>query len=284
MKNRTKLAVTLGSLLTTGLLVTGFANAEFKPETPSLNGKSEVASSAKAIKTASTNTATSAKSKDEIITDLKAQLKAVFRSEPDTITESPIPNVFQVMYGTEVVYISGDGKYFIAGDLINLETRENLTEISKYSLRKTAMAKQDNKPVTFKAKDEKHVIQVFTDIDCPYCAKLHREVPELNEKGITVEYLMFPRAGIGTPSFQKAISMWCADDNKQAMTDAKERKPIADKTCDNPIKAQYTLGQEIGVTGTPALVLESGKLIPGYVPAAKLVQMLDAEKAKQSKK
>lgn len=286
MNNRTTLAITLGTLVTTGLLLTGFANAEFKPEMPSLNAKAAVTATAKAVKTtlsSTANTATSGKSKEETITALKTQLKAVFRSEPDTITESPIPNVFQVMYGTEVVYISGDGKYFIAGDLINLETRENLTEVSKYSLRKTAMSKQDNKAVIFKAKDEKHVIQVFTDIDCGYCRKLHREIPELNEKGITVEYLMFPRAGVGSPSFKTAVSMWCSDDNKKAMTDAKEGKTIGDKTCDNPITAQYNLGQEVGVTGTPALVLDSGKLIPGYIPAAKLVQMLDMEKAKQSK-
>ncbi len=289
MNNKTKLAVTLGALFTTVLLVTGFANADFKPETKTLSGAVKTTTTAPPSTTTTASTDKSntsvapAKNKEETITALKAKLKAVFRSEPDMITESAIPNLYQVMYGTEVVYVSADGKYFLAGDLIDLETRENLTEVSKYSLRKTAMSKQDNKAVIFKAKNEKHVIQVFTDIDCGYCRKLHREIPELNEKGITVEYLMFPRAGIGSPSYKKAVSMWCADDNLQSMTDAKENKPIEDKTCDNPIKAQYNLGQEIGVTGTPALVLDSGKLIPGYIPAAKLAQMLDAEKAKQSK-
>ncbi len=212
------------------------------------------------------------------ITSLKQKLKTRFRSEPSSIKESQLPNVFEVMYGTEVIYVSKDGKYFLAGDMINLDTRENLSEVAKQSVRKEIMDKQDNKPVTFKAKNEKHVVKVFTDIDCPYCAKLHREVPELNAKGITVEYLMFPRAGIGSGSFKKAVSMWCADDQLQAMTDAKERKPIAAKTCDNPIEAQYTLGQEVGVTGTPALVTETGRLIPGYMPADKLAAALEADK------
>jgi len=92
---------------------------------------------------------------------------------------------------------------------------------------------------------------------------------------------MFPRAGLGSPSYKKAVSMWCADDKQQAMTDAKERKPIADKTCDNPIKDQYLLGQEVGVTGTPALVTSTGKLIPGYMPADRLAAMLEAEDAKK---
>ena len=122
------------------------------------------------------------------------------------------------------------------------------------------------------------MLTVFTDIDCPYCAKLHREVPQLNKNGITVEYLMFPRAGLGTPSFKKAVSMWCAEDNNKSMTEAKEGRPIDNKTCENPIKAQYQLGQELGVRGTPALITKTGKLIPGYVPADRLTKMLLGEK------
>ena len=204
-----------------------------------------------------------------------------FRSEPSSIQQSVIPNMYQVMYGTEVVYVSADGKYFLAGDLINLNTRENMSDVAKQDVRLDILGRKDNKPVVFKAKDEKHVLKVFTDIDCPYCAKLHREVPELNKKGITIEYLMFPRAGLKSASYTKAVSMWCADDNKQAMTDAKERKPIASKTCDNPIADQYNLGQELGVTGTPALITSSGKLIPGYMPADRLAAMLEAEASKK---
>lgn len=214
------------------------------------------------------------------ITKLTATLKKRFRVEPSSIQQSIIPNLYQVMYGTEVIYISADGKYFLAGDLIEMETRKNLSEVAKQGVRNDILKKQDNKPVVFKAKDEKHVLTVFTDIDCPYCAKLHREVPELNKQGVTVKYLMFPRAGIKSESFKKAVSMWCADDQQKAMTDAKARKPIPSKTCDNPIAAQYDLGGDIGVTGTPALVTSSGRLIPGYVPADRLVKMLEADSQK----
>lgn len=277
MKNKTLKFASAGIA---GLILSGLAFAELKPKTDSVETKIEVAKKEVSIKTSEKMTAKA--TEDNTLEQLKTKLKAIFRSEPDKIKESSIPNIYEVMYGTEVVYVSNDGKYFIAGDMINLETRENITEVAKYSIRIAAMSKQDNKPVVFKAKNEKHVLQVFTDIDCGYCRKLHREVPELNDKGITVEYLMFPRAGIGSASFKKAESMWCSDDNKQAMTDAKENKPIKDKICDNPIKAQYNLGQEIGVTGTPALVLESGKLIPGYIPADRLAVMLDAEAAKKN--
>ena len=211
------------------------------------------------------------------ITALKEKLKGKFRSEPTSVKKSELPNIFEVMYGTEVVYFSVDGKYFLAGDMIELETRTNLSDFAKQSVRKDIMEREDFKPVVFKAENEKHKLTVFTDIDCGYCAKLHREMPQINAKGITVEYLMFPRAGLQSKSYEKAVSMWCADDPLKSMTDAKERREIPVKSCENPVAAQYNLGKEVGVTGTPALVTSTGKLIPGYMPADRLAAMLDAE-------
>ncbi len=207
-------------------------------------------------------------------------LVKTFKTPPDSIAESQIAGLYQVMYGTELVYLSADGKYFISGDLLNLQTRENLSEVAQRSVRKKMMEAAKTTPVVFKAKDEKHVLKVFTDIDCGYCAKLHREMDEINEKGITVEYLAFPRAGVGSPSYDKIVSVWCADDQQLAMTKAKNRQKIAAKKCDNPVKQQYQLGQALGVNGTPALLTESGQLIPGYMPADRLAAMLDADKPK----
>lgn len=264
------LTAALGAVLLAGLVspeIRAEMNAEAKDK-PATNASET--STAKGDKT-NTGNAT--------IEALKQKLTRIFRSEPEQIKESEIPGLYQIMYGTEIVYVSADGNYFLAGDLLNLNTRENLTELAKRDVRLKLLARQDNKPLVFKADNEKHKLTVYTDIDCPYCAKLHREVPELNKKGITVEYLMFPRAGIGSPSFEKAVNVWCADDQQKAMTDAKERRPVENKTCDNPIKDQYLLGQELGVTGTPALITATGRLIPGYVPAERLSAMLEAEKA-----
>ena len=211
---------------------------------------------------------------------LKDKLVSVFKEAPTSLKESPIPGVYEVAYGMDVIYVSADGKYFLAGDLYDLTTRKNLTETTLSAARKKSMDAYDkSKNITFKAENEKHVISVFTDIDCPYCAKLHTEVPELNKAGVTVRYFMFPRAGIGSNSYKKAVSVWCSDDQNAALTKAKKREQVEEKTCDNPIKEQYRLGQEIGVTGTPAIVLDSGELIPGYRPAKSLVALLDAKKA-----
>lgn len=221
--------------------------------------------------------ASETKNTEAQITALKAKLKGKFRSEPTSIKKSKIPNMFEVMYGTEVVYFSEDAKYFLAGDMIELDTRVNLSDAAKQSVRKDIMASEDFQPVVFKAKDEKHKITVFTDIDCGFCAKLHREMADINANGITVEYLMFPRAGLRSHSYEKAVSMWCAKDQQQTMTDAKARREIKQINCENPITAQYNLGREVGVTGTPALVTASGHLIPGYMPADRLLATLNAD-------
>jgi thiol:disulfide interchange protein DsbC len=88
---------------------------------------------------------------------------------------------------------------------------------------------------------------------------------------------MYPRAGIGSPSFKKAENDWCSKDQNKALTDAKNRVEVAKADCKNPIKDQFILGQKIGVTGTPAIVLTSGELIPGYRPAKELVKMIEAK-------
>ncbi len=224
--------------------------------------------------------AATAASVEDTAKKLNNILVETFKAAPDSIGESQIPGLYQVMYGTEIVYLSADGQYFISGDLLNLKTRENLSEVAQRSVRKKIVDELGTVPVSFKAKNEKHVLRVFTDIDCGYCAKLHREMEQINANGITVEYLAFPRAGIGSPSYDKIVSVWCADDQQSAMTKSKARQSVPSKTCKNPIKEQYELGQSLGVNGTPALLTESGQLIPGYVPADRLIAMLDAQKPK----
>jgi thiol:disulfide interchange protein DsbC len=215
---------------------------------------------------------------------LKAKLVSIFKAEPSSIKVSPVTGIYEIGYGMDIIYVSADGKYFFSGELFDLRTRKNLTESTLMSERKKVMDGYDtSKNITFKAAQEKHVISVFTDIDCPYCAKLHNEVPALNKAGITVRYYMYPRAGINSASFKKAVSVWCNEDQNAALTAAKNRTQVVDKSCDNPIKDQFLLGQKIGVTGTPAIVLNSGELIPGYRPAKALISMIQAKSTPATK-
>ena len=196
---------------------------------------------------------------------------------PDKIAPSPMEGVSEVLIGPRLMYVSNDGKYLLQGSLIDLKTRTDIGEERRNGIRLDALNDLgEEKMIVFPAKEQKHVITVFTDIDCGYCRKLHGEMDKYNEKGITVRYLMFPRAGIGSASYKKAVSVWCSKDQQDAMTRSKSGENVPNVTCDNPVKEEYELGQLIGVRGTPAIVMEDGAMLPGYVPAARLVKALEA--------
>ena len=155
-----------------------------------------------------------------------------------------------------------------------------LTEAAKAGIRKELLTGVDSsRQITFSPEEPEYELMVFTDIDCGYCRKLHAQMEEYNEQGIAISYLAFPRAGIGSRSYEKAVSVWCAENPQEAMTQAKQGVDPDPMQCDNPIAEQYQLGQQLGVTGTPALLTADGSLIPGYVPPEQLRQRLDARAA-----
>lgn len=221
-----------------------------------------------------------AKEPDQGAENLRASMNLLLPGLPlGEITPSPIAGIYEVVIGQKISYVSADGHYLIQGTLIDLELQENLTEPRLNKIKADAMAALDEKNMlSFGPEDAKHTVTVFTDIDCGYCRKLHKEIDSYGEKGIRIRYLFFPRAGVGSDSYDKAVSVWCADDSKQAMTLAKSGKPIEPKTCDNPVEHDMKLGEQMGVNGTPALVLANGKMIPGYVPAGRLGAILDSQK------
>lgn len=192
------------------------------------------------------------------------------------ISETPVDGIMQVQIDGDIIYTSADGKYMFQGRLIDLDTREDLTETAKAELRRELMGNIiPAEQITFSPQDPVYDLTVFTDIDCGYCRKLHAQVDEYNKQGIAIHYMAFPRAGIGSRSYEKAVAVWCADDQQSALTEAKlgsEPDPIQ---CDNPVAQQYQLGIDLGVTGTPALLTASGQLIPGYVPPVQLRTRLD---------
>lgn len=193
------------------------------------------------------------------------------------IKPSALAGVYEVLIGSQIIYISADGKYALNGSLLNLDTRENLTDIAKANARKAALAEiPESSMILYPAKGkQKHVVTVFTDIDCPYCHKLHKEIPAMNEAGVTVRYMAFPRSGPGKPSYFKAVSAWCADDPAKAMDQAMSGKNIPTKQCDNPVDMHLQKAEFFGVNGTPNLLLDSGDIIPGYIPAKELIQILN---------
>jgi thiol:disulfide interchange protein DsbC len=208
---------------------------------------------------------------------LKAKLEALL---PGMAIESmaPLDNTgfVEAVVDGKVVYFSKDARYVFQGEVIALETRQNITELKQAGIKKKALAAlNEDDMIVFEPKKTEHTLTVFTDIDCGYCRKLHQQMSEYNDLGIKIRYMAFPRSGPDTDSFNKAVSVWCAEDRQQAMTDSKAGSSLKSETCDNPVEAHFEAGRRLGVTGTPALFLESGELLPGYIPPKRLKEILD---------
>ena len=211
------------------------------------------------------------------INDIKDKLATIM---PEVTIDSiqPLDNtgLYEVVINGEIIYFSKDARYVFKGDVISLEKRENITELKRDALKKQILASVDEADmIIFEPKKTKYTLTVFTDIDCGYCRKLHQQMAEYNALGIRIRYMAFPRTGINSESYNKAVDVWCAKDRNQALTDAKNDQPVNSISCDSPVQAQYELGRHLGVTGTPALFLESGELLPGYIPPKRLKEILD---------
>ncbi len=220
----------------------------------------------------------------DAVAKIKAALGQVMTdSSTVKVAPSPVNGLYEAQVGMQVVYVSADGRYLLQGQVVDLENRENITRPRENALKAEAISAVDeDKMIIFGDKSLKHTITVFTDLDCGYCRKLHSEIQSYNDAGIRVRYMSFPRDGGKGDSTRKAMTVWCSDDRKDALTRAKKGEDIGTKECDNPVLEELALGQAMGINGTPAIVLENGELLPGYIPAAKLGAALDAKDAEPS--
>lgn len=198
----------------------------------------------------------------------------------DQLAPSPIPGLFELRIGPQVAYVSADGRFLVRGDIIDVASNDNITEARRGTARLSAIDDVgDGRMIVFSPKQVKHTISVFTDVDCGYCRKLHREMDQYLAQGIRVRYLFFPRSGPNTESWTKAEQVWCSPDRNAAMTKSKRGEVLAAKPCNpNPVQQHYSLGINFGVQGTPAIITDTGELLPGYVPAGELAGYLDGQK------
>lgn len=195
---------------------------------------------------------------------------------PEAIRPAPAPGFYEVRADGDVLYVSADGRFLFHGNLYDVAKRRNLTEDARREVRRDVLRGMDEDSlIVFAPAAAKHRITVFTDVDCPYCAKFHLEVPALNALGVEVRYAAWPRTAPGTASYARSVSVWCARDRRRAMTDAKAGRAVADAVCENPVQAHFELGRRLGVSGTPTLVTDEGTVIGGYVPYRELVRRLE---------
>ncbi len=200
--------------------------------------------------------------------------KILPQAVPSKISQSPVTGMYEVILGAQVVYMSVDAKFMIEGDLINLATNENVSEGAKSAIRLAGMEKigSDNM-IVYSPKNVKETITVITDIDCGYCRLLHSEIPHYLKNDIAVRYIFKPVLG-GEKDMEKTISVWCSDDQKAALDAAKAGGAVEQKNCKNPIEEHMKFAYQSGARGTPAIILEDGQLVAGYVRYDKLIAEL----------
>jgi thiol:disulfide interchange protein DsbC len=208
--------------------------------------------------------------------DPRVEIARKVDARPEDVRTTPIPGLYEVAHGADLLYVSADGKYVIDGDLYDIDNKINLSEGRRTQARVAAIsAVRDDQAIVFGPKTAKYTVTVFTDIDCGYCRKLHSEMAEINRLGIRVRYLFYPREGPGSSSWQKADAVWCAPDRNDALTRAKKGETIAARNCGTtPVARDYELGQKMGIRGTPGIFTAQGEYIAGYLPPQQLLAHL----------
>jgi thiol:disulfide interchange protein DsbC len=226
----------------------------------------------------------------EEYTELRKKLAGQFPALAKArIKPTPSPWLVQVEFGNDLAYATKDGRLLVLGELIDVETRTNLTQVDRERLQasenkevaKHLAGLREDTMITMGPAKPKVTMTVFTDIDCTYCARFHLDVPELNRHGVRVRYLFFPRAGAGSDSYRKAVASWCADDRVKAVGLAKAGQPIEMKTCANPVDDHMRLAERFGVSGTPTIFLDNGRRIGGYLPARQMLAYIGITPAGQ---
>jgi thiol:disulfide interchange protein DsbC len=216
-----------------------------------------------------------AQSQSDGFDGVKQKIQSTLGMKVIAIGDSPVPGLLQVETNKGLFYTSQDGKYLLQAKVFNLdEGMRNETESALTDMRLAGLVDFKDTTIEYKAKKEKYVVNVFTDITCGYCRKLHNQMEEYNDLGITIRYLAFPRSGLNGQSYQDMVSVWCADDPQKALTEAKNGSAVSNHACSTKVAEQYNFGQSVGVSGTPNIILPDGSMIPGYQPPEQLLQAL----------
>lgn len=207
---------------------------------------------------------------------VKASLVSAFPElSAATVKPGPVSGMYEIEFDAKVFYATSDGKYLFMGDLVDMGAHTNLTEARRATIRMRLLDEVgEQNMIVMGPANPKRTLTVFTDVDCGYCAKFHLDVPALNKQGVKVRYLFYPRTGLHSESYKRAVAVWCAADRVKAIGVAKAGGKLDMKTCANPVEKHYRLGGRLDVNGTPTLFLDDGKILPGYIPAPRLLSML----------
>ena len=208
--------------------------------------------------------------------DIRTEIARKLDVKIEDVRPSPIAGLFEVQSGAEVGYVSTDGRFYVDGDVFDMNSKQNLTEERRKLGRVALLATiKDSDAIVFApAGPVQHSLTVFTDVDCTYCRQMHKQIAEYNRLGFRVRYLMYPRNGPDTDAWRKAEAVWCSADRQEALTRAKRGETLKSPHCETPVAAQYELGRKLGIQGTPGIITDSGEYLAGYMPPANMAEYL----------
>jgi thiol:disulfide interchange protein DsbC len=207
--------------------------------------------------------------------------KKIPGAKAEELKPTSVPGIYELTRGTDVGYVTSDGRFYFAGDMYDIQQSVNLTDASRNGARRSLLATiPDSETITFSPANPKYTITVFTDVDCGYCRKLHSEVKELNKLGIRVRYVSYPREGPGSEAWEMAEAVWCSPDRGDALTRAKLGEEIKAPKCGaTPVARQYELGHKLNIHGTPGIFTAEGEYITGYLPPKRLLEQVKHSQA-----
>ena len=222
------------------------------------------------------NFAAYAQNQDTEIEQVRTELLKMIPVANDAeISLTEVEGVYQVKIDGNYAYAFVSGDHVLIGDLLNTKDKVNVGDVAQAERMSELISDvSEDQMIIFGPEEPKRYVTVFTDIDCGYCRKLHNEISDLTAAGIQVRYLAFPRAGIGSESHKKYVSVWCNSDQQSALTSAKNGSNVPSASCDNPVSETYQLGQKVGVRGTPTIIFDDGTVTPGYLPSDTLIERL----------
>jgi thiol:disulfide interchange protein DsbC len=188
-----------------------------------------------------------------------------------SVTRSPYLGLYEVMFDDQIVYTDAKVNHVIVGSIYDANTKKNLTEARK---RQLARVDFDSLPLELAIKKVKgngaRKIAIFSDADCPYCARLEKELQGIDN--VTIYTFLYPIDKLHPDAARKSRIIWCAPDKVKAWDEffTSGALPANDGECDNPLAATNTLGQKLRINATPTLVFADGSIVPGALPAARL--------------
>jgi thiol:disulfide interchange protein DsbC len=208
--------------------------------------------------------------------DVRVEIARQLDVKPEDVKPSPVAGLYEIRSGAEVGYVSTDGRFYVDGDVFDLKSKQNLTEPRRQQGRLDILTEipESDAIVFAPAGAVRHTLTVFTDVDCGYCRRMHREIAEFNRLGFRVRYVMFPSGGPDSEAWRKAEAVLCSADRRDALTRAKRGEAISAAKCATRIAANHSVGERLGIRGTPGIITDAGEYLAGYLPAANMAEYL----------